>query len=465
MAITEAPAAPYTQWYEQQRQFFESGKTRSYAFRKGQLNRLKKCIQANEEAITEALRQDLHKAPLESYTTEIGFVYEEINYTLKHLKEWMRPVKVATPLIAQPASSRIYRDPLGLTLIIAPWNYPFQLLLSPLVGAIAGGNCAVLKPSEETPQTARVIEQIIAQAFPPEYIRVVQGIGSEVVPALMENIPFDHVFFTGSVPVGKLIMAAAARQLTPVTLELGGKSPCIVDATANLPVAARRIAWGKFLNAGQTCVAPDYLLVHASVKDRLVALIAETLREFYGEDPALSPDYPRMVNAKRFDAVAKLLGSGNTLLGGQTNPGEKYIAPTLVDGVTFDDPVMQEEIFGPLLPVLTYGRLEEVPQLVGRQPYPLALYLFTDDSQAEKYILENVRFGGGCVNDTVIHLSNPAIPFGGVGTSGFGSYHGKFSFDTFTHQKGVLKTMTRLDIPLRYPPYGKKEKYVKLVMK
>ena len=281
----------------------------------------------------------------------------------------------------------------------------------------------------------------------------------------MDNIPFDHVFFTGSVPVGKIIMAAAAKHLTPVTLELGGKSPCIVDATANLPVAARRITWGKFLNAGQTCVAPDYLLVHASVKDRLVALIAQTLREFYGEDPARSPDYPRMVNAKRFDAVAKLLGNGRILMGGQTNIGEKYIAPTLIDGVTFDDPVMQEEIFGPLLPVLTYQHLEEVPGLIGRQPYPLALYLFTDDSRAEKYILENVRFGGGCVNDTMIHLGNPAIPFGGVGTSGFGNYHGKFSFDAFTHQKGVLKTATLLDIPLRYPPYGKKAKYVKLVMK
>ena len=462
--MNDAPISFYKNLYEQQRHFFESGKTRSYAFRKQQLLRLKNAIRSHEDLITEALYQDLHKPATESYTTEIGFVYEEINYTLKHLKDWMKPQRVSTPIIVQPAQSKIYRDPLGLTLLIAPWNYPFQLLISPLVGAIAGGNCAVLKPSEETTHTAQAIEKLINDTFAPEYISVVQGNGAVVVPALMENCSFDHVFFTGSVAVGKIIMAAAAKNLTPVTLELGGKSPCIVDETANLPVTARRIAWGKFLNAGQTCVAPDYLIVQESVKDQFVRLIAESLRNFYGEDPAHSPDYPRMLNKKRFDAVTKFLNNGRILLGGQTNEADKYIAPTLLDNITPEDPVMQEEIFGPVLPILTYRQLTEVPQIITHQPYPLALYLFTTSSDNEKYIMNTVRFGGGCVNDTVLHLANPAIPFGGVGTSGLGSYHGKYSFDTFTHAKGVLKETTRLDIPLRYPPYEKKARYVKWFM-
>ncbi|MGV3587929.1 MAG: aldehyde dehydrogenase [Adhaeribacter sp.] len=462
--MNQAPSPEYHHLYEQQRQFFESGQTRSYAFRKQQLLRLKKAVRTHEALMTEALYQDLRKSPTESYTTEIGFVYEEINYALKHLKDWMKPQRVSTPLIAQPALSKIYRDPLGLTFIIAPWNYPFQLLISPLVGAIAGGNCVILKPSEETTRTALVIEKIIQDAFPPEYIAVVQGVGSVVVPALMENYPFDHVFFTGSVPVGKIIMAAAAKHLTPVTLELGGKSPCVVDETANLNVAARRIAWGKFLNAGQTCVAPDYLIIHQAVKEKFVRLMAETLKEFYGEDPAQSPDYPRMLNQKRYEAVVKFLNNGRILLGGQTDEQDKYIAPTLLDNITPDDPAMQEEIFGPVLPILTYEHLEEVPQIIARQPYPLALYLFTSSKTNEKYIMQKVRFGGGCVNDTVLHLANPAIPFGGVGTSGLGSYHGKYSFDTFTHSKGVLKATTKLDIPLRYPPYQKKAKYVKWFM-
>ncbi|GEO05412.1 aldehyde dehydrogenase [Adhaeribacter aerolatus] len=462
--MNEAPIEEFKRLYNQQRQFFESGRTRSYAFRRQQLIRLKNAVRSHEELITEALYQDLHKAPTESYTTEIGFVYEEINYALKHLKEWMKPQRVPTPLIAQPAHSKIYRDPLGLTLIIAPWNYPFQLMLSPLVGAIAGGNCAILKPSEETTRTAEAIEKIIKDTFPPEYIAVVQGAGAVVVPALMDNFPFDHVFFTGSVPVGKIIMAAAAKHLTPVTLELGGKSPCIVDDTANLHVAARRIAWGKFLNAGQTCVAPDYLILHQSVKDQFVTLIKEAIRDFYGDDPAQSPDYPRMLNQKRYNAVAKFLKSGKILVGGQTDEEEKYISPTLLDNISPDDPIMQEEIFGPVLPILTYQHLEEVPRIIARQPYPLALYLFTGSSAHEKYIMEQVRFGGGCVNDTVLHLANPAIPFGGVGTSGLGNYHGKYSFDTFTHAKGVLKATTKLDIPLRYPPYEKKARYVKWFM-
>ncbi|GAB3164492.1 aldehyde dehydrogenase [Telluribacter humicola] len=456
----------YSAIFTAQKQFFESGATRSYSFRKKQLKKLKQAVEVYEDRITQALYDDLHKASAEAYATEIGFLHEEINYTLNHLKDWMRPDKVRTPLVAQPSKSRIYHDPLGLTLIIAPWNYPFQLLFSPLVGAIAGGNCAILKPSEEVPQTALVAEALVKEFFPEEYIAVVQGQGHVVVPKLMDHFAFDHVFFTGSVPVGKIIMAAAAKHLTPVTLELGGKSPCIIDETADLEKAASRIAWGKFVNAGQTCVAPDYVLVHHSKKEEFVQNVAEAIRKFYGDDPSISPDYPRMVNKKRFDAVVKYLSQGRILLGGQAKEEEKYIAPTLLDEVSPDDPIMQEEIFGPVLPILTFDKLQEVPAIVGKNPYPLALYFFSDDNRNQDYILNTIRFGGGCINDVLMHLGNPAIPFGGIGTSGFGAYHGKYSFDTFTHAKGILKTTTLLDIPFRYPPYTeKKEKYMKMFMK
>lgn len=458
-------ASVYAPLFEKQKQFFESQQTRSYAFRKQQLQQLKKGIKALEADICEALQRDLRKAPTETYLTEIGFVYEEIKYVLKYLKAWMQPRSVATALVALPSQSKIYHDPLGLTLIIAPWNYPFQLLLAPLVGAIAGGNCAVLKPSEETPHTAAVIGQLIREVFAPEYVAVVQGPGAVVVPELMAHFAFDHVFFTGSVPVGKLIMAAAAKHLTPVTLELGGKSPCIVDQTANLEVAARRIAWGKFLNAGQTCVAPDYLIVHRSIKEQLCRLLQQSVEAFYGPDPARSPDYPRMVNQKRFEAVARFLQDGSIIFGGQTDAADRYIAPTVLDNIGPNDAVMQEEVFGPVLPVLSFEQLQEVPAIVGRHPYPLALYVFSSQKQNQRFILENIRFGAGCINDTVIHLSNPAIPFGGIGTSGLGCYHGKFSFDTFTHAKGILSTTTLVDMPFRYPPYQKKDKLIRLFMR
>ena len=377
----------------------------------------------------------------------------------------MKPRKVSSPLITQPSASRIIREPLGLTLIIAPWNYPFQLLLSPLVGAISGGNCAILKPSEETVHTAAILEKIISGAFLPEYVAVVQGKGADVVPALLDNFKFDHVFFTGSVRVGKMIMASAARHLSPVTLELGGKSPCIVDETANIPVAARKITWGKFLNAGQTCVAPDYLLVHESVKEDLLAEIILAIRKFYGEDPSLSPDYSRMINSNRFEAVARFLNEGRIRTGGQSKVTENYIAPTLIDNVSMEDGVMQEEIFGPVLPVLSFKSIREVPRIIAAHPYPLSLYLFSGSKEHEKFILNNVRFGGGCVNDVLMHLGNPSIPFGGVGTSGFGSYHGKFSFDTFTHAKGILKSSSALELSFRYPPYKNKLKWIKKFIK
>lgn len=463
--MSESTNCNYEDLYNKQKAFFESGITRSYQFRKEQLLKLKETIKSNEKLISEALYKDLHKPELESYGTEIGFVYEEINFTLKHLKKWMKPERVSSPLVVQPASSKIYRDPLGVILIIAPWNYPFQLMISPLVGAIAGGNCAILKPSEETYHTALIIEKIIKEVFPPEYIAVIQGAGAIIVPELMDKISFGHVFFTGSVPVGKIIMAAAAKHLTPITLELGGKSPCIVDETANLSIAAKRIVWGKFINAGQTCVAPDYLIVHESVKEEFILLIISAIEKFYGEDPSQSADYPRMVNIKRFNAVARFLTNGKILYGGKFNFENKYISPTIIDGVSTKDPIMQEEIFGPILPILSYQNVKEIPQIISANPNPLALYLFTTSLKTEEYILKAISFGGGCINDVAVHLGNPSIPFGGVGSSGIGSYHGKFSFDTFTHAKGVLKGSSKIDIPFRYPPYKNNLKYFKMVMR
>ncbi len=444
--------------------YYHNGNTKSYSFRKKQLLELKKAIKRKEADIVQALSKDLHKSAMETYTTEIGFVYEEINYTLQHLKEWMQPETVSTPMIAQPSSSKIYKDPLGITLIIAPWNYPLQLILAPLVGSIAGGNCTILKPSEETPHICKVIEELINETFDKKYITVINGEGATVVPQLME-FPFNHVFFTGSVAVGKKIMAMAAKHLTPVTLELGGKSPCIVDETANLKIAAKRIVWGKFINAGQTCVAPDYILVHHTVKNKLCDLIKEAVLKFYGDDPKKSSDYPRIINAKRFNTVSDFFKNGKIIFGGETDLSELYISPTLLDNITWEDEIMQQEIFGPVLPVLTYQNITDVPSLVNKNAYPLALYIFTGSKKNEKFIIENIRFGSGCVNDTLMHLSNPSIPFGGIGTSGSGNYHGKFSFDTFTHTKGMLKTSTWLDIPFRYPPYGKKEKLVRMFMK
>ncbi len=455
----------YLQLLSAQRQYFESGDTRPYPFRRRQLERLKLALKSFEQRFSDALRADLHKSRMEAYATEIGFVYAEIDFAIAHLRDWMQRQRVDTPLVALPSSSYIIRDPLGLVLIIAPWNYPLHLLLAPLVGAIAGGNCAVLKPSEETPHTASVVEAMIAEFFPEQYIAVVQGEGRELLPRLMQAGRFDHIFFTGSVPAGRAVMSAAAQQLIPVTLELGGKSPCIVDSSARLDKAAQRIAWGKFINAGQTCVAPDYLLVHHSVKVELVGLLIAQISKLYGEDASRSPDYPRMINRKRFDAVARLMDRGRVLCGGATDAEHLYIAPTLIDGVGPDDPVMQEEIFGPVLPVLGFERIEEVPEIIKRNPSPLSLYLFSRDRRATDFVLNSVRFGGGCVNDTLMHLSNPAIPFGGVGSSGMGAYHGRHSFETFTHAKGILHTPAGYDNPFRFPPYTRlKERLIRMVM-
>ena len=440
-------------YFEEKRAYFESGATRPYSFRKAQLKKLLYAIEVYEEEISQALQMDLHKPDFESFTSEIAFTYMEINHTLKNLKKWMKPDRVSTSLVHFPSRSKVIKEPLGVSMIIGPWNYPFQLQIAPLIGAIAAGNAVVLKPSEMTPHTARVIEMLISETFDREYISVVQGSGAEVVPALMDQHRFDHVFFTGSEPVGKKIAEQAAQKLTPVTLELGGKSPAIVDRTANLKVSARRIAWGKFYNAGQTCVSPDYVLVEESVKEDLIQELRQVIWEFYGEIHPDHPDLAHIVNEKRFDVLQSYLKQGRILLGGHTNRDKLFISPTLMDEVSLDSPLMQEEIFGPILPILTYQNLAEAKQMIARNPHPLSLYLFTEDNNVEQEILRDIQFGGGAINNTIVHLSNPHLPFGGIGSSGYGRYHGKYSFDTFTHLKSVMKTGTWLDVKLRYPPY------------
>ena len=453
-------------YFQEKKDFFASGATRSYRFRKAQLKKLKHAIKIREDEISQALYMDLQKPDFEAFTSEIAFTYLEINHTLDNLKSWMKPDKVPTGMVHFPSRSKVIKDPLGVCMIIGPWNYPFQLQITPLIGAIAGGNAAVLKPSEMTPHTARIIETLIDETFDRAYISVVQGSGAEVVPALLKAHRFDHIFFTGSEPVGKKIAEQAAQKLTPVTLELGGKSPAIVDSTAKLKVSARRIAWGKFYNAGQTCVSPDYVLVEENVKEDFVRQMQQVIREFYGEMHADHPDYGHIVNEKRFDTLKSYLEQGNILLGGQTDRKKRFIAPTLMDGVSLDSPIMQEEIFGPILPILTYKTLKEAKEIISRNPHPLSLYLFTENKSVEQEILRDVQFGGGAVNNTILHLSNPHLPFGGVGSSGYGRYHGKYSFDTFTHLKSVMKTGTWLDIKLRYPPYNiSKKKLAKLFIR
>lgn len=447
---------------ESQRLYFEGGATKDVDFRIEKLKVLRNAIIKYEPEIMEALKKDLNKSPFESYATEIGMVLEEIKYTIKHLSAWARPKRVKTPLVHFLASSRIYSEPYGIALIISPWNYPFQLAVGPLIGAIAAGNCSIIKPSEYSIHTSSIIEKLIKENFDESFITVIQG-GTEVSKQLLDE-RFDYIFFTGSVLVGKVIMAAASKFLTPLTLELGGKSPCIVDETANIDLAAKRIVWGKFLNAGQTCVAPDYLLVQSSVKSKLINKIQEHISRFYGATPCQNPEYPKIINEKHFNRLLNLMKSGNIVFGGDYSAETNYIAPTIIEGVTWGSPIMGEEIFGPLLPVLEFENLSEAVSVVNKYPKPLALYLFTNDKGNERYVINNTSFGGGCINETIVHLATPHLPFGGVGESGIGGYHGKSSFDTFSHQKSVLKKSNLIDIPLRYPPYKNRLKLLKKMM-
>ena len=445
----------------QQRLFFATGKTKDVSFRLEQLQVLRKTVKDNQAAILEALKADLNKPTFEAYATEIG-VLKEIDYTIKHLKSWTKPKKVASTPEQFPSEAVIYPEPLGVVLIIAPWNYPFQLTLSPLVGAIAAGNCAILKPSELAPHTSRVIADIFQKNFDSSYIAVVEG-GVETSQKLLKE-KFDRIFFTGGTAVGKIVMEAAAKQLTPVTLELGGKSPCIVDADINLEHTARRITWGKFINSGQTCIAPDYLLVDKTIKKDLIENIKNCLKEFYGDDPENNPDYGRIINQKQFARLTAFLNNGEIIVGGKTNPETLYIAPTLIDNVSLDAPLMQEEIFGPILPIVEYNNLSEAIGIVNSQPKPLALYLFSKNKDYQEKILRETSSGGVCINDTVMQVGIPDLPFGGVGFSGIGSYHGKASFDTFSHQKSVLKKSFLFDPKWRYAPYKGKLDLLKKII-
>jgi aldehyde dehydrogenase (NAD+) len=436
---------------QKQRSFFNTGKTKPIEFRLEQLAKLKQAVKDREKQIIEALKQDLNKSEFESYATEIGFLYEEINMMMKHLRTWAKPRKVKTPMTHIGGSSYIYPEPYGVTLIIAPWNYPFQLQLAPLVGAMAAGNGAVLKPSELTSNVSALLFELVQATFEEGYIAVVEG-GVEVSQALLEE-KFDYIFFTGSVAVGRMVMQAAAKHLTPVTLELGGKSPTIVDEDANLEIAAKRIAWGKFTNAGQTCVAPDYLLIHKNVKEEFTRRFQTYIKEFYGENPLESEHYARIVSERHFKRLAGFLQHGTAVIGGKMNAEKLMISPTLLDGVTWDSPIMQEEIFGPILPMMEFSTLDEAIQHVQHSPNPLALYYFSESADKQEKVLESIPFGGGCINDTLMHLANPNLPFGGVGNSGIGSYHGKSSFEIFSHQKSVLKQTTKIDPPFRYPSF------------
>jgi aldehyde dehydrogenase (NAD+) len=422
------------------------------------LQLLKQALLENEKEIALALYTDLKKSPEETYASETGLVLAEINVALKNLRQWMQPQPVATNLVNFPSSSKIYRDSLGVVLIIAPWNYPLQLLLIPLVGAIAGGNCVVLKPSEFSSSTSAFIKKMITENFPEEYIKVVTGDGAEVVPAMMKNFRFDHVFYTGSIPVGKLVYQMAAEKLVPVTLELGGKSPAIVTADADIHIAAKRIAFGKFLNIGQTCIAPDYILVHNDVKEKFIDKLKEKVIQFYSHDAADNYDYGKIINGKRFDKLISYLDDGKIVTGGNHNREKLFIAPTVLQEVAADAPVMTEEIFGPILPVIGYSSTEEAMEIVQRNKTPLAFYLFTNNKLEEKQWINKIPFGGGCINNADWHFANHNLPFGGVGTSGIGTYHGKFTFDTFTRTKAVMKTPIWFDPAFKYPPLKGKMK-------
>jgi aldehyde dehydrogenase (NAD+) len=443
------------------RRYYDAGYTKSYRFRKKQLQSLKHAILKYEKEIADALYADLKKSTEESYASETGLVLADINFAIKNLRNWMTPRIAATDLVNIPSGSKIYRDPLGVILIIAPWNYPLQLVLVPLVGAIAGGNCAVLKPSEFAPATAAVIEKIISEIFPEDYVKVVGGDGAEVVPFMMKNFRFDHVFYTGSIPVGRLIYMMAAEQLVPVTLELGGKSPAIVEADANLSTAARRITLGKFINSGQTCIAPDYVLVHDSIRDKFISKLKQTITKFYTDDPESSYDYSRIINNKRFDKLVSYLGTGKVVTGGQHDRSKLYIAPTVLENVSMDSPLMSEEIFGPILPLIGYRTTDEAIKIVERNPNPLAFYLFTTNKKIQREWIEKVSFGGGCINNADWHFTNHYLPFGGVGNSGIGAYHGKYTFNTLTREKPLMKTPNWFDPSIKYPPLKGRLKFFK----
>ncbi|MFC7678269.1 aldehyde dehydrogenase [Paenibacillus sp. GCM10028914] len=435
-----------------QRRFFKTGGPRDVSFRIEQLNKLRNALIAKEAEVINALRKDLNKSEQESFTTEVGIVYKELSYVIKNIHKWTKPRKVKTAVTHFGSRGEIHPEPYGTVLIIAPWNYPWQLAISPLIGALAAGNTAIIKPSELTPHVAGVISSLIQDTFPTQYVAVVEG-GPDTSTRLLKQ-PVDYIFFTGSTNIGKVVMQAAAKNLIPVTLELGGKSPCIVHKDAPIKLTARRIIFGKFTNAGQTCVAPDYLLVHQSVKEELIKHMKEAISEFYSDSPLSNPDYGRIVSEKHFLRLSNFLSNGSIRHGGKCDASKLLIEPTLLDDITWEMPVMEEEIFGPIFPILTYDHLDEIIDMVNAKPKPLALYLFTKDNDIQNKILSSISFGGGCVNDTLMHLATPHLPFGGVGESGMGAYHGEHSFETFSHKKSVLRQTNKFDFSFRYPGKG-----------
>ncbi|MGH1337970.1 MAG: aldehyde dehydrogenase family protein [Aureispira sp.] len=448
---------------KKQRDYFASGVTKSVKFRKTQLRKLKELIENNEEAIIEALHKDLRKHEFEAYTTEIGFVIVDIDKALSKLHKWAKPEKVSTPPFLYVGSSHIRPEPYGTVLVIAPWNYPVQLMLAPLIGAMAAGNTAIVKPSEMAPHTSSLLARLINSTFDARYIRVVEGAVRETQLLLEEK--FDFIFFTGSTKVGKIIYQAAAKHLTPVALELGGKSPCIVDTDIQLDYTAKRIIWGKFINAGQTCIAPDYLLVDRRIKDALVEKLVYYIREFFGENPQESNSLARIINDTHFNRLTAYLEDGKIITGGKVDQVDKYIAPTLLDEVSMDADVMQDEIFGPILPIITYGNLREAIELINDRPKPLALYIFSKNEKKIEAILGQTSAGGVTINDTLMHIVNGSLPFGGVGDSGIGAYHGEHSFDLFSHKKPVLHRSFMVEEPIRYAPFKLKLSWIKKIMK
>jgi len=453
------------QMIEEQREFSDTGKTKEIGFRKSQLLFLKETIKKYEKDIINALHLDLHKSEFEAYATEIGIVYDSISYMVANLEEWVQPEKIKTPIQFQLGKSYIVREPYGVVLIIGPFNYPFQLVMEPLIGAIVGGNTAIIKPSEASVHTSNIVKKILQETFDERYVRVVEGEKEEVQTLI--HASFDFIFFTGSVAVGKIVAKAAAERLTPIALELGGKSPAIVDQTANLEVAAKRIVWGKFNNAGQTCVAPDYILVHHTVYSKFVKLVKKAIQEFYGENPQNSPDFGRIISERQFNRLQQILEEekGQITYGGLTDKNDLYIEPTILEKVSWDSPVMEDELFGPLMPIMAYEELPRVIKQVRNLPKPLAAYLFSENQKAVDYFLSELPFGGGCINDVMTHVGNMHLPFGGVGTSGVGAYHGKASYECFTHAKSILHRSTSLSNSILYPPYNNKVKLVRKIMK
>lgn len=431
--------------------------------RKESLKKLLHSILIHEEAIIEALYQDFKKCPFEAIVTETNYVIADLKHTLKNIDSWAKPKRIFPSILNFPSQDFIYSEPYGNVLIIAPWNYPFHLALCPLIAAVAAGNQVVVKPSELTPNTSAIIKKILSQSFDIHLVEVIEG-GVETATKLLAQ-RWDYIFFTGSVEVGKIVAQSAAKFLTPITLELGGKNPCIIDDSAELQLAAKRIVWGKFVNAGQTCIAPDYILVHANVKEEFISLLKNEIKNAYGKNPELSPDFPRIINHKNWQRLSEMLQNNTILFGGQTNEEALYIGPTLIDEPSENHAIMKSEIFGPLLPIIAFSNEEDIQKRISKYEKPLALYVFSKNSRFSKKIIQNYSFGGGCINDTMIHFANRRLPFGGVGHSGIGSYHGRFGFDTFTHKKSIVKKSTWIDIPIRYAPYKDKINFVRKLLK